>query len=277
MINNEIELIETVNSLINEKKNKEALELLNSNISLIEKKYYDIIRLKIELELKLDKNIDALIDIKEELKVPYVPKDFEDFLYKSKKEVDYRLKDNERKSFDYEDIENIDKLDENALTSVISKLNKFNLKGYESVFQNIFDNKSYSDFVKSLLIFTLQDAKLNHEFVVIKDKQKLTFNPSLMENYNDNFAYNYLNKKLSYVKDVPINIANQALQLALTYVFFVYPLNIDKETSDLIACASLVYGMSLINEDLENGEYKEFYLKNKEVVDDFINKISKMY
>lgn len=276
MLDNENELINQVNDLVSQKKYEEALELLTLNESLVYKKYYDVTKLKIEILIKLEKNIDALIIIQDELKVPYIPRDFEEFLLVSKRELNNRIKDKDRKSFSYDDISLLDKLDDAALVAIIPSINKFNLNGFEDVFQRILDNDIYTFFTKSLLIFALQDAKLNHEFKVIKDGLELRFNPSTMANYNDNFAYNYLNKKLSYVKDVPINILNQALQLAITYVFYVYPLLIDRQRADALACASICYALRLVNDKLENKEFLEFYNTNKLMVDTYIDKISKM-
>ena len=276
MLDNENELINQVNDLVSQNKYEEALELLTLNESLVYKKYYDVTKLKIEILIKLEKNIDALIIIQDELKVPYIPRDFEEFLLVSKRELNNRIKDKDRKSFSYDDISLLDKLDDVALVAIIPSINKFNLNGFEDVFQRILDNDIYTDFTKSLLIFALQDAKLNHEFKVIKDGLELRFNPSTMANYNDNFAYNYLSKKLSYVKDVPINILNQALQLAITYVFYVYPLLIDRQRADALACASICYALRLVNDKLENKEFLEFYNTNKLMVDTYIDKISKM-
>ena len=104
-------------SVLQEKK----FNVSNKTVYKIEKKNY----------------LEANYLIKEEMSVPYIPVEFEEFLFESKRIVDFVLKKN-KPSYSSDDIEDIDKLDNQTLLSILPDLKKYNLVGYHNQLQNIF-------------------------------------------------------------------------------------------------------------------------------------------
>ena len=76
----ENQLLLSIEELYKDNNYQECLKIIEENEDVIIKKYYEIIPFKINCLIKLNKLIDALLIIKEELNVPYIPSLFETFL-----------------------------------------------------------------------------------------------------------------------------------------------------------------------------------------------------
>ena len=175
----ESELVNRIIKLYNDKMYKQGYELIIENEDIIEKRYYEIAEYKIRFLVALNKLIEASIIVKEELSLPYIPKDFENFLIQINKEINFTLNDKNTFSISEDDLENLDKLDNSTLLAILPLLKKYNLNEYVRQLQNIFLNTNIKDIVKTLLIACLSDSKLNADFYVIKNEVTVKFNPTV--------------------------------------------------------------------------------------------------
>ena len=272
----EIKLLLSIEELYKDNNYQECLKIIEENEDVIIKKYYEIIPFKINCLIKLNKLIDALLIIKEELNVPYIPPLFETFLKEKKKEIELVLKDKNKSSISYDDIEMIDEVDEATLLSLLTQLKNFNLSNLKEKFQNIFSNQNITDLTKSLLIACLSDNKLDADFVVIKEEVLIMFNPSNVFDIRDSENLSYIQRKLNQIKDIEINTLEIINRLIMTYLLNIYPLQIEEEDCDNLLVACVMLASSMMNNYIKNADLEQIYLKNSTKINKLCEKINNL-
>lgn len=272
----ENQLLLSIEELYKDNNYQECLKIIEENEDVIIKKYYEIIPFKINCLIKLNKLIDALLIIKEELNVPYIPSLFETFLKEKKKEIELVLKDKNKSSISYEDIEMIDEVDEATLLSLLTQLKNFNLSNLKEKFQNIFSNQNITDLTKSLLIACLSDNKLDADFVVIKEDVLIKFNPSNVFDIRESENLLYIQRKLNQIKDIEINTLEIINRLIMTYLLNIYPLQIEEEDCDNLLVACVMLASSMMNNYIKNADLEQIYLKNSTKINKLCEKINNL-
>lgn len=272
----ENQLLLSIEELYKDNNYQECLRIIEENEDVIIKKYYEIIPFKINCLIKLNKLIDALLIIKEELNVPYIPPLFETFLKEKKKEIELVLKDKNKSSISYEDIEMIDEVDEATLLSLLTQLKNFNLSNLKEKFQNIFSNQNITDLTKSLLIACLSDNKLDADFVVIKEEVLIKFNPSNVFDIRESENLLYIQRKLNQIKDIEINTLEIINRLIMTYLLNIYPLQIEEEDCDNLLVACVMLASSMMNNYIKNADLEQIYLKNSTKINKLCEKINNL-
>ena len=272
----EIKLLLSIEELYKDNNYQECLKTIEENEDVITKKYYEIIPFKINCLIKLNKLIDALLIIKEELNVPYIPPLFETFLKEKKREIELVLKDKNKSSISYEDIEMIDEVDEATLLSLLTQLKNFNLTNLKEKFQNIFSNQNITDLTKSLLIACLSDNKLDADFVVIKEEVLIKFNPSNVFDIRESENLLYIQRKLNQIKDIEINTLEIINRLIMTYLLNIYPLQIEEEDCDNLLVACVMLASSMMNNYIKNADLEQIYLKNSTKINKLCEKINNL-
>ena len=238
--------------------------MIKENEDLIIKKYYEITKYKILFLMALNKNIDALLIIKNELDVPYVPKDFLSFLNEKQKEINIILSDKSTKTLSYEE----------TLITMLSRLKEFNLNNLVNNFQNIFNNDKISSLTKTLLIATLSDYKLDCNFTIKKNDLLIKFNPKTVKDIRENENYNYLEKKLINAASLTINEIDLVKRLYMTYLLDIYPLIVSEEYCDDIYTSVYILASNMLNIPLSNDFLVKNYIPRKENIDKIIERIN---
>lgn len=274
MVNNELELIEQLLKCKENNDFKEGLNLIEKYENLISKKYYEITKLKIEFLISLDKLIDASLIIKEELKVPYIPKDFHEFLNEKNRLINVLFSDKTQKHITFEDIENIDKVDSNTLLQFIPSLKEFNLNLITKQLQNIFDNNQISSLTKSLLIACLSDYKLNHQFSIVKEDTLIKFNPLTVFDIREGDNFKFIGNELKKFVDLEVNLLEIIGRLTMTYLLDLYPLVISESYCEDILTASLLLVSQMTGNDILDEKYELIYQTNTEKIDKIAEKMN---
>lgn len=273
-MNDELQLLEYVIKCYEEKQYKDGLKSIHDNENLISKKYYEIIKYKLLFLMELDKFIDATILIKEELKVPYVPREFEKFLLEKQKEISFILRDKQRHKLSIEDLENIDKLDSESLLYVLPYLKDFNIKHLNNEFQNIFNNEEISNIVKSLLIAALSDYKFDYNFTITKENTLIKFNPLTVFDIRNSENFIYIEKRLQLLGNIEINVIELIKRLVITYLLYIYPLVIADEYCDEIITASILLVSKMLNVDVKCDTFTKIYTSRTKKVDLICEKLN---
>lgn len=172
----------------------------------MENKYYIEIQNKIEYLINEFKNEEALILIKKELSMPYIPLKFEDFLLKSLEKIPIIGK-NDSFTFSLEKI--IDlllKLDKNNndFSDLISQLTKFNLKNEKNELEYYF-SKSKNKRNRAMIFELLIKEKVNLECEY--------GNPSKLKPVTESENYLFDKAKLKNVLDKNPSLLITALKL----------------------------------------------------------------
>ena len=274
MERNEENLIIKLQDLYEKKEFSKGLEIMKENEDLIKKKYYDITKLKILFLMGLNKNIDALLIIKNELDVPYVPKDFLSFLNEKQKEINIILNDKSNKTLAYEEIANIDLVDEKTLITMLSRLKEFNLNNLIEKFQNIFNNDKISSLTKTLLIASLSDYKLDCVFTIKKNDVLIKFNPKTVKDIRENENYLYLEKMLLNTNNLTINEVDLLKRLYMTYLLDIYPLIVSEQYCKDIYTAVYLLASNMLNIPISNDFLTKNYYPCKKNVDKIVERIN---
>ena len=195
MLDSEISLIEKLEKDYQNNEYENGLKLIEENLSLINKKYYEITKYKIIFLFKINKLIDAFVIIKEELNVPYIPRDFEIFLKEMQKKIFYELHNSNDKKLTIDDLDNIDKLSNDQLSVVIPSLKNFNLYVLLDKIKTILLKKDITNLNKTLIIAILTDFKINENFNVLKDDEIISFNPVELKDIRECDDFKYFGKK----------------------------------------------------------------------------------
>lgn len=269
----ESELLEKLKLYDEKKWHNDGLKLIEENEDVIEKKYYQIMMYKIAFLIETGNFIEANYIIKDELSVPYIPVEFEEFLYDNKRLVDFALRKGKPK-YSPDEIENIDKLDNDTLLSIMPDLKKYNLVGYHTQIQNIFLNNQIFDLTKSLLIACLSDIKLNETFYVIKEGVTIKFNPCEVFDIRVGDNFKYVEDKISKLIDVEINTLEIINKIATTYLLNIYPLVISEFECDLLIAATVILASKMTNCTAGSEKYDEIIKNHRTEVIKMCEKIN---
>lgn len=264
MLNDENELLHFVEKCYAESNYKEGFDAIEENNSLIYKKYYEITKYKLLFLIAMEKLIEALVLIKEELSVPYVPRDFESFLKDKQQEINFLLRDKQHHSLTIEELENIDKLDNENLLSLLPHLKDFNLNLLIQQFQNIFNNFKITNVTKSLLIALLSDYQLDHTFEIVKENTKIKFNPKSVFDIRDSENFIYMENELEKLQFIEINLQELIHRLIVMYLLDIYPLVITQQNCDEIIAVSIKMANEMSNGNLYVEKYEKIYMENVE-------------
>ena len=274
MITNEIELLQFLNECLSNNQYKKGLETLNKYEHLVEKKYYEITKIKILFLLFLNEIIEASSLINEELKVPYIPRDFEDFLIEKQREVELVIQESNKKIISMEDLLNIDKFDEAKLIEVIPSLNDFNLNKLVDKIQVVFDNPKISNLIKSLLIASLSDNGLNATFSVIKENTTIRFNPSTILDIRETDNFYYIRNEIKKLADIEINCMELITRLVITYLLDIYPLVITDEYCDEILVSAIYLCNEMMGTSIKNANFDDFIENRSQKIEKICKKIN---
>lgn len=269
----ELELLEKLKQYADKKWYSDGLKLIEENEDVVSKKYYQIMTYKISFLIETKNYLEANYLIKEEMSVPYIPVEFEEFLFESKRIVDFVLKKN-KPSYSSDDIEDIDKLDNQTLLSILPDLKKYNLVGYHNQLQNIFLNTQIADLTKSLLIACLSDIKLNENFYVIKEGVTIKFNPCEVFDIRVGDNFKYVEDNISKLIDVEINTLEIINKIATTYLLNIYPLVISEFECDLLIAATLILASKMTNCTAGSDKYDEIIQNHRSEVIKMCEKIN---
>ena len=269
----ELELLEKLKQYADKKWYSDGLKLIEENGDVVSKKYYQIMTYKISFLIETKNYLEANYLIKEEMSVPYIPVVFEEFLFESKRIVDFVLKKN-KPSYSSDDIEDIDKLDNQTLLSILPDLKKYNLVGYHNQLQNIFLNTQIADLTKSLLIACLSDIKLNENFYVIKEGVTIKFNPCEVFDIRVGDNFKYVEDNISKLIDVEINTLEIINKIATTYLLNIYPLVISEFECDLLIAATLILASKMTNCTAGSDKYDEIIQNHRSEVIKMCEKIN---
>ena len=266
------EEIELLNALENIDP-AEGLKLIEENEGLIRKKYYDIYKYKISFLIATRNFIDAKILISNELSVPYIPKEFEEYLKDALKICNFEL--NTKASINpLELLEKLSTLDDDTFQSVLPLLKNYNLYNYIDEIQKSLLADNISNINKSLLIAVLSDNKIDVNLKVSKDNKLYEFNPITLQDIRDNKSFNNLLNKIEKIENIDKNYQDTISYYMQLYFLDIYPLLEVNEDNLLTACiykTAEVYKISIIIP-----EYERNYLLNKKECDELISKLDSL-
>ena len=224
----------------------------------MEENYYETTLAKLRAYMAQKDYFKALEIISEELKMPYMPKDFEEELRESQRIIQKALQKGEGE-LSSEEIATYLKGDSYKQFLAIKSLEKLNLRDYLDMIRDylVFDGDEKA---KTVLVALLIEQEIGEEFTIKKRGLEITFIPKYVENVAFSDAYKegvaYLKDKLE--NDDPI-MYKMAVELLGNYIFSELPLSVSEEEGLFYAKAIIVY----LLESFGKSEEKEAFLENE--------------
>ena len=200
--------------------------------------YYEACMKEIRCLLDVKRLTEAEQKIKEELSMPYIPKEFEEKLKCFEKEL---LAQQIEKKLSEDEIEAYFDMDEMHQLIAVKALSESNMRRYPDLIQQGFD-KAKSVFVKISLMEACIDQQLNEEFRVEKDGLDIYFVPCSCVHPTMSDG---LEKCLEYLRQWLENDDPSLLKLcvesAVKETYLHLPFEIDEEESEAMAYEIVMY------------------------------------
>ena len=219
--------------------------------------YYQEMAEEIEQLLKEEKYDEADVIVKREMKMPYIPSDFEKILKRAAREIRFHQAEKERtRVLSPEEIfEKLNSADPDLQLMAAEKLSSINLREYTEELQNYFQN-SPAEEAAALAIECIAEQEINDEFEYVKDGVEYSF-------YGDTVTP--VSKSKGYISAE--SLLNEWLQndhpdllhlcrMSLVHDCFMYlPLSYEEEEAEALALAQVknitsMMGMESVYEDL---------------------------
>ena len=221
------------------------------------KNYYDECLEKINILLNEGNKKDALHIIEEELSMIYIPKDFEEKLIELKKDL---IESKPNKFVSDEDIEAYLLKDEYFQLLALKELEKRNIRQYMDLVQDIFENVE-SNLVKISLLEICINQQITDEIKFIKDGLEIYLIPAACNLPEDSEGYeacvDYLKEWLENEDPSLYKLCQQA---ALKESYLRMPFEVEVEEAEAMAYAIVMYVSELMGN--KESMKKALYEKN---------------
>ncbi|MFV0380395.1 MAG: DUF3196 family protein [Anaerorhabdus sp.] len=215
--------------------------------------FYDDILIQIQNLMEEESYADAYEIIQNELKMPYIPFNFEQKLYAIKSEIKAHLSENKKISTHFEIDEIIDYLNGDLEMQVIAveQLDKLALRNHIDVIKEFLTGVG-SDCAKVLLIESLYKQEINDNFKVRKNGVFIEFNPCNIIPIDKTDGYlsadNYLQEWLG---NCDVNLVKICKTLLIQYCFNYLPYSYSEKKGRLLAFSVTYMAYKMLSSENE--------------------------
>lgn len=222
--------------------------------------YYNQILKEIDELIENEEFEEALVKVKTELSMPYIPSDIEPKLTERYQIINQNFNLNKSKEISSDDLEYYLLSEDKAKQmQAIRALNELNLRSHIDLVQKYFDTSPQAE-LQALLIDSLIDQKIDTEFTVTVSDQEVTFIPSYQEKVeeSDGFveASKYFDKWLS--NDNP-SMYNLCIQSLIQVCYLNLPINYDEDEGIVLALSVLKQVSNSLDDGvIFNDVYKDY-------------------
>lgn len=246
--------------------------------------YYDVLSLYIVALIKTNQQEEAMQLLEAELKMPFIPGQFEDFFETTYRQLKLQKEKGNinRSPYDLytdEQLQNIllttSKL--NELAPVVQQLGHRNIRNFLAALEVVLMNKDVAGYLKSIIIELLRDQNVSQEFEYADYETEIRITPTELLPVDETEAYQAIMKGVSeQIAPDNVSLSNVAKDVALLVLVGTYPFDIEKEEYDYyvaaIECvATKMFGMPL-DLDLILEKYDVEALK----LDEYVKKATKL-
>ena len=253
----DVSIYQKIVCLFGLKRYDDAYSLSKDALTSVEKNYYDILSLHIAILLELEKDDEAYDLLEEELEMPYIPSQYENYLNETY-EMLYRKRLQNQKSYNvfdtYEDQEIkeilVQERDKNLILIILDQLQKRNIRMYLKELKYLLTISNYPNDLKAIILELLVEQGIMEEVKVVSNDKEfevdLTTLTPLMEQVSIEEIINIIEDKIDE-KDV--SIFNACQDLLIAYHASIYPMSIEEDEYLLVAAG--IYYAALTNFGIE--------------------------
>lgn len=197
--------------------------------------YYDEVIQEIKDEIQNKHYAEALVLLKKELSMPYIPKEAEDQFYALLYDLKFQMSD--QKNTNERNIDDIlDGLHGSSEQQLIacSQLIKRNLREYVEDIQNYLKDDPYTD-AAALLVESISEQEIQDEFVWNKDGVEYTFYGDSITPCSKSSGFLQANRFLQQWLDKNPDMYEMAKSLLIHEVFLFLPLSYEEDEGESLA------------------------------------------
>jgi tetratricopeptide (TPR) repeat protein len=246
---------------------EEALEHLE-NIKEEGINYYEYVSLKATVLKDLGRYDEAIDLVAEELKMPYIPVEYDEGFNELYSEIVMLKKESLGQSttgLSKEELEevltNSDNFD--LIMQALLQLKDYNIRSIADTLKNYLRDETKDSMIKTLMLELLNDQDYNEEVLVVKNNNTYTVNPVNLETVIESKALAHVSKMIENNLDKDPSKKEIGFQLLDYYLYDVYPeLPREEEFIDL-GCAIEIRVDNLLGEDTINEDYINKYKAKK--------------
>lgn len=231
-----------------------TIELVNLALTKDEKNYYWLIKYKIESLIELSLFEDALKVVQEELKMPYIPKDyieyFETLGTQLNNQAKLKLKKDYFKNLSNEEFSDLllTEKDETNLLVLVEQFNHRNARALLTTIDKFIDLDYIANYIKMALIEILHDQAIDHEFVFNHLGNKVKVNPVKVEPLFEQDVFKKSIKMIDdYSNSITISQKEITYELLISFLANEFPLSLPLNYYPSLVAAALVVSSEMLS------------------------------
>ena len=260
------ELLMRISCFIIKGKIDEALDEIEKNQSLIEKKY-QLRLMKLHFELLLSKKLydEANIALKHYKDLPYVSQEVEEFMNEMVERIEEEKHPKTHQKFELDEIYDIleKEIDQGKISQVLFSLKNYNINIYIDSLQIFMLREEVNPNFRTYALILLIDEKINQNFKFLSRNGIIEVNPAKLEPPFTGENFNHVCKLITVKANNDVSMIETALHLFNCYVIDTYPENIFDVNLDKLSSAFIRISESYLNKEHSSLDEETIKLADK--------------
>jgi hypothetical protein len=257
-----------------------TVELVNLALSKDEKNYYWLIRYKIEALIEANQLQKALSVVEEELKMPYIPKDYVEYFETLGKQLTNQLKLSQKKDY-FKNLSNEDfssmllnEKDETNLLVLVEQFNNRNARSLIATISNFVGLDYIANYIKMALLEILHDQAIDHDFVLSNKGQSIKINPLQLEPLFQQEGFKKSIKLIDgFSNSITISQKEIAYELLISYLADNFPTRVEANAQSSLVAAVLIFSSQMLSISNNDAEIMHYTGANDELVKGYIQQL----
>jgi tetratricopeptide (TPR) repeat protein len=257
-----------------------TIELINLALSKDEKNYYWLIRYKIEAFIESNQLQKALAVVQEELKMPYIPKDYVEYFETLGQQLNNQVKLSQKKDY-FKNLTNEDfssmllsEKDETNLLVLVEQFNHRNARALISTITTFVALEYVANYIKMALLEILHDQAVDHDFLLTNKGKTIKINPLQLEPLFEQEGFKQsINLIDGFSNSITISQKEIAYELLISYLADNFPLKIETKNQASLVAAVLIFSSQMLSISNNQPEIMHYTGANDELVKGYIQQL----
>jgi hypothetical protein len=257
-----------------------TVELVNLALTKDEKNYYWLIRYKIEALIESNQLQKALAVVQEELKMPYIPKDYVEYFETLGQQLNNQVKLSQKKDY-FKNLSNedfskmlLEEKDETNLLVLVEQFNHRNARALIPVIASFVALNHVANYIKMALFEILHDQAIDHVFVITNKGNSLKINPLQLEPLFEQENFKQSIKLIDgFTNSITISQKEIAYELLISYLADNFPLKIEPKNQAALVAAVLIFSSQMLSISNNQSEIMHYTGANDELVKGYIQQL----
>jgi tetratricopeptide (TPR) repeat protein len=257
-----------------------TIELINLALSKDEKNYYWLIRYKIEAFIESNQLQKALAVVQEELKMPYIPKDYVEYFETLGQQLNNQVKLSQKKDY-FKNLTNEDfssmllsEKDETNLLVLVEQFNHRNARALISTITTFVALEYVANYIKMALLEILHDQAVDHDFLLTNKGKTIKINPLQLEPLFEQEGFKQSIKLIDgFSNSITISQKEIAYELLISYLADNFPLKIETKNQASLVAAVLIFSSQMLSISNNQPEIMHYTGANDELVKGYIQQL----